>query len=768
MTLHGLRALIRSAALGLVVCGPVGVGAQQPPGRPLRPGEGIVDGYIGIALWPASSAPSGEPLSADGYTAHFIPKSHPSREIVRPAGRWLLLDDDIYRFWVEGRGATSADNESPLYFKRRRAEPQDHGLPGSAAVVAAGTIRVPDPGTGSGPREVRLLSIPETVARPGSYSRGVGLFARRASAAAAAHGVAMPAGQALVALYDTSDGRYAGLSRPVIVRAGGVTAVTPAPPRPPATHLMVRLSREEGTDPDNDDVSLGFTAGESLAARPPDVVARGVKALWAVWYDLGDKQGSVTIASKQAWSEPIELRLPPGRIVVEEGVLHPLPKLEVQLELPPELRDLPLALTVQHGEDGESAASRKLPDDADTVTFANLPAAQLNVVLSAGPWRFSESADLSDGEDGAVTIAPRALHVSGTVYLGDDPVQATVAFSTGGNRSTATQTDDDGFYRAVLFREGFYMATIRLAEGAAPFVEMPADPIEDDTQIDFHLPDNRYTVVVTAADDGTPVAGAAIGMANRAVAGQSSEHRVVAGEDGTAKLEPLRPGTLRLHVTAEGFRPADHQEDVPEDAGEREVRIALEREGEVVDVHLMLPDGAGAAGAEVELAPGTLFSAPVWSGVADGAGMLSIPRRYGGMTLLARHDDAGFLVTPFAPPRGDGEVLSLTLPRRAPDLTVRVVRTGGAAAPAPFVRLMLLASGARIAGHPLAWLTGSRPGSPAPVFTLHRLPEAHIALLAWIGKPPLDHDVPAGAYDVRATAIFPPWSSPLVLEAVEP
>ncbi len=748
----------------------LGIGAAAVAGPPPTPtvnpyAPGAVDGYVAVGVWP--QAPEGGPGDLGdpaGYTVHLVPRSDPDRELVFPAGRWFLpaREREVYRWWIEGNGRIGP-YQTILHWRLREVTPDyPGGRPHVHPTVRAGTVRWPCSGPGS--LQLRLLALPETVTLPGPWDHLPLAFARRVPCAAGPGGVPMPPATVVAAVYDREARRYLALSRPFAVAAGGTVSVDPRPPAAPATDVLLRLRRPRARDlrrgePPTLEVALSVDGG---AARPPDATVRDPFSVDALWYGVTGRVATVRVRSRLYRAEPLELALPSGGVAFAEARLHELPSLEVDLDLPEEMleREREVAVEVRRPGGEEPLAREEIAEPVATLRFPHLPAERLTAVLVAGPWRWQEEADLSAGEDRVVSFRPEVIRVTGTVYHGREPAEATVGFSTGGGRETVVRTDGDGRYRALLYRPGFYMVTVRLEDGSPPWVEMPEEPIERDTELDLHLPDNRYAVRVLDAAGGTPIRGAEVRVESRAESGPVSTFAVTTGEDGVAVIPPLRPGSVRLVANAHGYREGSVEAPVPEDAGERELEIRLEREEAGRAVELVLPDGRPASTAELLLLGPPPGLPRLWRGQADARGRATLPARPGAPLLAVRHPEAGVLLAPTPPP--EGEPVRIRLPGRAPPLAVRPVRPGGAPAPLPFVRLAVRVGGVWVpAGQLLAvrWEEGA--------LVLDGLPAAPVTLVAWRADPGLDAAGAAGLSD-RAVTVAPPWPGPLTLEIVEP
>ncbi len=721
--------------------------------------KGVIDGRVAVSFWPSAGLESRELRDPTGFEVHLVPVEDQDQEYAYPCGTWFQPPRGRYRLWMETDGWMSPH---PAIFIYAGSRFEGAGMAGVSPVVPAGTVKLSeDLNLGSNHR-LRLLHMDSHNVTPLPRRE----ISRRADADAARIGVRMPEGPALVMLFDNEAGEYLALSRPVQVTRNTVTTARPEPPTA-GSDLLVALDRPSmARDKAEYDVEL-MVGGPKLPDTPPAVVVRTIERLYAVWYGLGGSYVNLKVSSPTVFLEPQEVVLTSGKVAMYRGKLRRLPAVDVQLDLPSQLITEELALAVLTDPEGDQVRHEKVSLASRQVRLEKLPAEPLEIMLEVPPWDFRERVDLSDGEDRTVVFSPPAIHVHGTVYRGDEEHPGVVSFRVGGpGREVAAPADEDGAYETVLFHPGYYVVFVALEGARGPrYVDFLDEPIMADTKLDFHIPANVYRVRVVDATSGTGVAGAEVGADNAGERKKASQGAVT-DADGVAELQPLRPGTLEVWVTAEGYLPSERlTEQVPDGQVERELTIMLRPVESTARLRVVLGDGSPAAGAEVRAQPALDNALPLWENRCDAQGLVDVPAQADGAFLLIRHPAAGILIRPWRGSEVSGNDLVWRLPAAATPLRVRVTNSWGE--PAAWAQLAVWIDGVRVTGRTLAWMAGSTVGGSDSrgLWQAHNLPATPIGILAWMRSEAAG--ALGGSYDSMASPVAYPWTETVEIEALE-
>jgi hypothetical protein len=544
----------------------------------------------------------------------------------------------------------------------------------------------------------------------------------------------MPAGQVVAGLFDTQRQEYLGLTRPVAVTAGKVTAVRPRAPEQ-GTHLVALLERPFVLDSfEKDDVRpmLRFPGG---TARDPDVLVPAADRIYALWYDLPAGRASLGIVSRHVDLPPVDVLLRRRAIERLTVPMRKLPALEVTLELPDEFPRRDATLDVTTVEGGRAIAEAPVGEGA-IVAFESVPAELVYVTLRSTVGVLRARADLRDGLDGKALITVRPIELRGTVYRGRTPHPARIEFHVGGPPGgVKVETDEEGRYETVLYRSAAATRVYLAGTGGPPFMEMLDKPVTDSGILDFHLPSTSGSVRVVDRDTEQPIVGARVVISSRWKKGEGTKAFSVDASTnaaGIAELPPVHPGEVEVRATAKEYVPSDP---VPLDVAEGdselpEITIRLGRQGETEGLRLVLAGGGEAGGAELVATTSLAAFEPLWSGSADGAGRVEVPRRLDGSYLLVRHPAAGFDLRRWQATEGAEEAVWNLPPLPPSPLVVRVVGAGGQ--PVPWAYVSLWHHGLRLEGPTLGWLTGVPPGTNADgLWRAPNVPAGQLQLLAW-------------------------------------
>jgi hypothetical protein len=442
-------------------------------------------------------------------------------------------------------------------------------------------------------------------------------------------------------------------------------------------------------------------------------------------------------------------------------------------------------LEIRQLPSGEVLERRALKPESGTERFEKLPAAPLQVDLQTAVGAFSGKADLSSGRDGFLLLKPDVITLAGRVFYGNDGHPAKLTFANA-TRETKIETEDDGRYEAV-FLQAVQTVSIQLdGVDREPWFDFFRPAIAASQELDFRIPAGDFRVRVRDARTGKAIAGAAVEVRNNfkpeepeegAAAPNSRKprgdravfQRVKTEETGEARLPPLRRGSVELRASADGYAKMREatKEEIPDENAERTFELRLEPIGETVAVRLRLPNGAPASGAQVLLVRSLAEGDEVFSGSADGEGVVEVPRGQAGVLLL-KHPAAAVAVRDWQPgPENSdepGPEWALPVPAERP-LTVQVKdpsRKEGVAG----AEILLWLDGRRLSGRSLAWLTGGRPTTdPNGFWTGNNLPRTALAVLAWARQG--GDTGAAGPSDSQATSITYPWTGVVELGAAE-
>ncbi len=694
----------------------------------IDPSKGVVQGKTALSFWAVDGFESEELLHPAGLEVHLLAEGRLDEELVYPCGIWIAPPPGAYAFWIEGGWRISPASYVVIY----RGSPfQGQGRATVRPVVPAGKVALAA-GRELGQHEILRLLHTESNNRASSPRPEM---SRRVSAENATTGALMPTGLVVAGIYDSSKREYLAVTRPFEVHSEAVSFVDPRPPSR-GTDLLVVLERP-GIAESFEDYDVALVVQAADVERPPDVFVPTADRMFAIWYGLEGKYAKLTVTSPSVFLEPQEIPLRPGKVESFRGALNKLPDLDVRVVLPPGFESSDeMTLTAVSSVDQRTVAGCRVDSEKDQYRFERLPTEELKVTLDAPPWRFSESVDLSSGEDGAVTFSPHGVRVSGTVFRGQNESPAIIVFSLWSDEKHrwSVETDEAGRYETTLFDRPYLAGvTLRSRPGGPFFKLLLAESFESDTQLDFHLPGNSYSLKVVDAASGKGIEGAKVKLALRRADGGESVRRMTTDGAGLADLPPIQAGELSLRAEAEDYEPAETVEQVEESDEAREILLALRKSGtEKHRLVLHLVDGSPAGGASVialrSLAEGT----PAWQGTCDLSGEVEIPDFGTGVLLAVKHPAAGFLIRPWDPTRASTDVADWTLPAVAPPLLVHVRRSWGD--PAGWARLAIRSQGFQISGPILRWLVGGNLSDASGFWAATNLPPEPVAISAWMAS----------------------------------
>lgn len=592
-------------------------------------------------------------------------------------------------------------------------------------------------------------------------------FRRRASAAEAERGVALPAGLVMAAVRGSAG---TVLARPQRVAPGASAALAPAPPAADRADLLLILSRTRPFryyDRDHE-VAPWLRRGAGEPRRPDLLVGSGDRVL-AIFYDLpaGSWRLGADSAAYSLSERGLELRSGEARVASFD--LAPLPHLAALLEMPAGLRNGPLIVEAFDLASGERLTEiAGIDPRSERVDLGYLAPAEVEVRLTAETWLFKQVADLRPQQDAELRFAPQPIAVSGLVTRAGNPFETWVLFSPGGpDKPESTRTDPGGRYETVVYRSGFFPVIFDMGETRPAFVREVIVPEAPSATFDFDLPGNDVRVVVVDAESQEAVPsptiyaeliGADRPAGGEAPLGETMKMQFAAGSEGVLELPPLAARQVVLSASAEGYlRSPPQVYDVPQLGQQHELRVLLEKSRQPRRLAFSGPDGLPAAGLEVRAQDGLQGSAPAFEGFTDAQGELAVPEQVDGLFLLWR-DPSGRLASGFTVLRADDPRLESPLALGAGNLLVaRVIDRGGAAVDAaPF---LMWSGGERIEGETLEFLYGAQRSDAFGYFRARGLAGAPLALLA--------HGPGRKFTELDGTPIAWPWPAIVQLEKVE-
>jgi hypothetical protein len=383
---------------------------------------------------------------------------------------------------------------------------------------------------------------------------------------------------------------------------------------------------------------------------------------------------------------------------------------------------------------------------------------------------------------------PEGFAIEGTVYLGKKPVAARLEFLEGGGGvKRETASDLAGRYRleaAGVLRQ----VKIELPEREGKFFyEFFAERIETAGTRDFRLPDTELSVKVIDAitEQGVPAAGLRLRNTYRlldpagrplppkktgaALPTSSVSQSEKTGENGAAFFYYLRPGEIEIVVEAEGYHQAEAPikfEIAPEDA-KHVVEMRLQPQSKKAGLHILLPNGQPAVGAQVRVLAGLDPFEPLASATAGQDGEVRLPEEHAGAWLSIHHPGAAFHLGRWNPAAGPQKA-EIQL-EKAAEKPLRVQAKKGGEKLA-YAEVVLWAGGRRLATQLLYQLTGAKPMTDEEgIFTAATsLPRGEVKILVFSRQNPTRADqARSGRLDAAAAPIPYPWPELVEVEGLD-
>ncbi len=567
----------------------------------------------------------------------------------------------------------------------------------------------------------------------------------------------MPEGDVIAGLFE-KNGDAVALTRPARVQIGGTVLVNPQPPRNGCDILAVfdRAGLRPRSQADDAVIVLRTANGD----RAPDVLSDTANRVIAVWYGVPDRSGELIFQSTAERVPSESLRLTPGRVATVRREIARLPAADIDIHAPE--RFAQMKLDIQSTAHGEPQTIRTVEVVPGSTHLESLPAEILKLELSAGAWQFHQNIDLTSGVDGRVSFDIQPLTVEGRVFLGENASAGELAWGTGKHELVKAEADVNGRYRVDLLAPGVYYARV-LVPGHEPLVQTFLSIDEPHTEIDLHVPDNRFRVHVTDRYTGKPIGGAKVTVSSK-YKDQGDFKQVEsrqAGEDGVANLPPLREGLVEIQAVADRYQVSSAIAfDLDASNKGQQLEIALAPFGE--ESHLQILDATGrpAFGAELRLIAGSNDDRPLWQGVQDAAEGVNVPLIRDQALLLIRHHGSASRV--IAMSRDLGPEIRLGV--EAAPLVIRAQAIDGD--PAPFARSGMWFGAYRMTTMSLGFLTWSQSGvaSREGVWVARGLVPTAARMFVWRHGTAT---AVAGGFDALATTVSYPWPEVVTLRTVD-
>ena len=242
-----------------------------------------------------------------------------------------------------------------------------------------------------------------------------------------------------------------------------------------------------------------------------------------------------------------------------------------------------------------------------SVDFTDLEPGMLRLVCESaidGLYR-QEQAIIVAGKVLTIPLSFIPTTIEGEVWRGRMPIESVTVTLERDRHRVAGVSDSEGRYAIRVWSAGDYLCTAQPANGGI-FPQVVIVPPETATvSHDIALPPNVVIGIVRDADTGAPIPSARIRYQNtEQVSGRTAVnfyYTRYAGSDGAYRLDNLEARSVDLHVTADGYAPADSLGVMPNEDG-ASVDIALSRAG-ILRGSVFDESGAGVAGAFVGLDP---------------------------------------------------------------------------------------------------------------------------------------------------------------------
>ena len=725
----------------------------------------------GMAFFPAEFAGSRatEILDPTGFSVHMVRVDDPGEERVFAAGEPFIPPTGTWRVWLQG------DSEMTP-FSEIIAFPPPGGwtrvAPRWMSIAPAGHVRIADGGAIEPHLELWLLSAREHGGRLRHE------LSRRRPVGEVAEGLLMPAGPVLAGAWDDDEERFVALSRPFTVAAEGTTAAPLARPHAEEAWLLSYIERSLESPPNA--LSAPSVLLGNGDERRADFTVTTTWGAYAVWFGLPPGEAELTGGDTRWYVPKVGATLTGGRIERLDASLVRRPALDVGLVLPRLLREEPFTLSVRTVPDDELLAEEELGRNAGGHRFEGLIHAVLEVELDTHVGSFRRRVDLTDESAGSVTLDPELIEISGTVRRGGEPHPAVLDFRTVAGDLVRAEANEEGEYEAVALRPLRWL-TVQL-EGVEqePWREVLAPVVAESRTLDVEVPDAEVRVRVVDSSTREGIAGATVAVRNDYLLPPDPENEErrdarsrermlgwshVTDDNGVVHLPPPRPGRIELVASADGYRPGGEPVgfEVPDPPQDREIELLLEPTGAEVQLHLTLPDGVPAAGADVVLVDSLPHGTLLYSGRSDAAGVAAVPADAVRGVLLLKHPAAAAGVVDWQPWANRERVDWRFSPAAGP-LTIRAWDPSGRE-PSAWSYVSLWLGERRLSGAALQRLFDADQRTDGNgLWTARGLPAAALRVLVWSHR--LGEEARAGDLDTLAVEIPYPWPATVEVRAV--
>ncbi|MCU1228842.1 MAG: hypothetical protein JWO97_1726 [Acidobacteria bacterium] len=714
--------------------------AQRPP-LP-EPKNGVINGRPALLDWPATLRADGRPgayLPIAGCEVHVARWDEPEKRTLYPCGAWFAPPNGRYYQWLEQHDTISA-----TYTQLLVTGNGERGQPSTYSMVPAGFIALRE-GHGLGD---------DVVVRYIHLTRMWRGFIRTELGSTASTPVRMQQGAVIGAMFDRKSNDAIAFIRKVELPAAKTVRVVAEKPKSGTASVFVELKppRVAHSEP----VSLALQIGDR--SYPPDAIVDGYR-VYAIWYGVEGRSAKLVATHPTLLYDGPEIALRAGAMSTVRGELKSKPSLKISITLDGKPSLPPMSIDVRR-PGTKDYVRRQAITAGEPLRIDALDPEPYRVILNIPPWKFARNVDLSDGADAAVEWQLAPLAISGTVHVGKTPTHARVTFMNEGDEWIETLTDDAGAYATTLWLPRDYIVRVHADGQKAPFTSLIS--VDDSGTFDFNLPDTHYTARVRSAKDGLAIAGATVMVNNTWESAQHGRENVVqretTDEHGEAVLPALRSGTIQVAAEAKGFQRSESATYTIDGDSTRTLDITLRPVDATSELHILLPDGAPAANAEL-LATDAGGDDSLWRGGADADGNVELPKLPSGALLLVRHPRAASALRVW---RNEVEQAPLKLAAPQEAVTLRIDRRDTARA----ARLAMWFENIPVRGIALSFLTWSSAATERDgLWTARNLPRAPLRILAWQKTDP--YTIASGAFDALATVS--PWPMPplFVVRAIE-
>lgn len=273
--------------------------AAEPPTD-----QGLIDGHPALAMWPALQEDPRSPSDPTGFTVHLVPYRDRQNELIRPAGKWFLLDDpsfDFYRWYLEAPGMISTTQSTVAWALMNGG----NGQRILSHVVPAGLV-VLDPNIPIGPRQsIRLYALGSRFFRPVRLSDW-------------STPIQMPPGPVLGLLHDDERSEWVALARAVEAHPKAPGIVTLRSPTAESADLLV-LVDVRGVALDEAGKKITGVLTIAGTPRPADLLAHDPTCIYAAWWNVQAKEGIFRVGVSGLMPFEREVEFSRGHLHVVEG-----------------------------------------------------------------------------------------------------------------------------------------------------------------------------------------------------------------------------------------------------------------------------------------------------------------------------------------------------------------------------------------------------------------------------------------------------------------